>query len=376
MPRLRAASWARPLAPLFVLAAVIVIDLFGDRRYVILALSVISPMLAAILTGPRMTTVYAVVAVAVGSLLGARNGFYTGDYAGGVAAQVIRLCGIAVGGVLAVAASHDRTRREAKLKNITHVAEVAQRAILGAVPASSGELLLAVSYESAAAEASVGGDLYEVVDSPWGTRILIGDVRGKGLDAVRIASRVMGCFRVIARRVEDPAGVMAVLDGEVMEVSGPEDFVTAVFAEIDNGCLLMVNAGHPDPVLLRDGAIRLVPVASRQPPLGFGADGMVVTRYSLRSGDRLLFYTDGLTEARHPVTGEFFPLLSATEAALRHVSLEESLSVLVRQLRRWTASSLNDDVALLAAEVACPDGASRRRGVSSDLLAAGGMQRE
>jgi sigma-B regulation protein RsbU (phosphoserine phosphatase) len=50
-------------------------------------------------------------------------------------------------------------------------------------------------YHSAAEQAAVGGDLYEVLDSPWGVRLLVGDVRGKGLDAVRLANRVLGCFR-------------------------------------------------------------------------------------------------------------------------------------------------------------------------------------
>ncbi|SBW23511.1 Stage II sporulation protein E (SpoIIE) [Candidatus Protofrankia californiensis] len=339
------------LAPLLVLMAVVALHLAGHGRYIVLTLTVVSPMLAAILTGPRITTVYALAALLLASLLGVRTDLYNGDYGGGPAAQAIRLAGVAVGGVIAVVASHDRTRRETKLREITRVAEVAQRAILSAVPASSGGLRLAASYESAAAEASVGGDLYEVVNSMWGTRILVGDVRGKGLDAIQIASRVLGCFRVVARNTDDPAGVVAALDGEVVEVAGPEDFVTAVFAQIDQGRLLMVNAGHPDPVLLRNGVPRLVPVAVRQPPLGLGTDGAAIARHQLERGDRLLFYTDGLTEARNPGNGEFFPLIPAVESALRQASLDDCLVTLVRELRRWTTSSLNDDVALLVAEV-------------------------
>ncbi len=352
MPWLRSTGWVRRLAPMLVLMAVIALHLAGRGKYIVLTLTVVSPLLAATLTGPRTTMVYALAALLVAGLLGIHKDLYNGGYGGGPVAQAIRLAGIAVGGVIAVVVSYDRTRREAKLREVTRVAEVAQRAILGAVPASSGGLRLAGSYESAAAEASVGGDLYEVVNSMWGTRILVGDVRGKGLDAIQIASRVLGCFRVVARNTHDPAGVVAALDEEVVEVAGPEDFVTAVFAQIDQGWLLMVNAGHPDPVLLRNGATRLIPVAVRQPPLGLGTDGAATARHRLERGDRLLFYTDGLTEARNPGSGEFFPLLPAVEAALRQASLDDCLVTLVRELRRWTASSLDDDVALLVAEVA------------------------
>ncbi|WP_235490274.1 PP2C family protein-serine/threonine phosphatase [Frankia sp. AvcI1] len=335
------ASWGRSLIPLVVLLAVVVMDLTGDRRYVIITSLVISPLLAA--------------ALVFGALQAIPLGYYTGVGHDSLVAQIIRLAVIATGGAIAVAASRDRQRREVRLRDVTRVADVAQRAILGVVPARLGDLRLAVNYDSAAAQARVGGDLYEVTQTRWGVRILVGDARGKGLDAVRLASRVTATFRVLARHLADPEEIVAALDAEVVRSGGPEDFVTAVFAQIDGVRLELVNAGHPDPVLLRRGAPRLLAATGRRTPLGLGATGTTVVRSHLVAGDRILFYTDGLAEARRPHTREFFPVLPAAQAALGPARrLDAGLADLVAALGRWTEATLSDDVALLAAEFAPP----------------------
>ncbi|CAJ63396.1 putative membrane phosphatase [Frankia alni ACN14a] len=349
------ASWGRSLIPLVVLLAVVVMDLTGDRRYVIITSLVISPLLAAALTGPRVTAAYAGAALVFGALQAIPLGYYTGVGHDSLVAQIIRLAVIATGGAIAVAASRDRQRREVRLRDVTRVADVAQRAILGVVPARLGDLRLAVNYDSAAAQARVGGDLYEVTQTRWGVRILVGDARGKGLDAVRLASRVTATFRVLARHLADPEEIVAALDAEVVRSGGPEDFVTAVFAQIDGVRLELVNAGHPDPVLLRRGAPRLLAATGRRTPLGLGATGTTVVRSHLVAGDRILFYTDGLAEARRPHTREFFPVLPAAQAALGPARrLDAGLADLVAALGRWTEATLSDDVALLAAEFAPP----------------------
>jgi serine phosphatase RsbU (regulator of sigma subunit) len=337
------------IAPLLMLAAVAAVEL-SDRRYVILDLAVLCPVLAAALAGPRLTAGYAALALLVAALLGIPENLYDGP-GWERTAQAVRLGGVALGGLMAILASRTRVRRDRTLDDVRHVADVAQRAILAPLPRLPDGPRLAIRYESAAAQASVGGDLYEVVASPWGTRMLIGDVRGKGLEAVGAVSRVLGCFRFEAERVEDLGRVMTVLDAEVTKISGLEDFVTALLAQLAGMELILVNAGHPDPVLLRDDQAELLPVTTRQPPLGLGADGLNVTRVVLRAGDRLLFYTDGLAEARNPLTGEMLALVPAVRAAFTDAPLDDCLAALVRGVRRWTRSSLTDDVALLAVEI-------------------------
>ena len=82
-----------------------------------------------------------------------------------------------------------------RLAGVTLVADAAQRAILAPPPPRLGPVHLTARYHAAAAEAKIGGDLYEVVAGPASTRLLVGDVRGKGLKAVRTATVVLGEFR-------------------------------------------------------------------------------------------------------------------------------------------------------------------------------------
>ena len=79
----------------------------------------------------------------------------------------------------------------------------------------SGTLAVAGRYISATAAADIGGDLYEALDTPYGVRMIIGDVRGKGLDAVRLASIVLGSYRHVAYERADLRAIVADLDRAV-----------------------------------------------------------------------------------------------------------------------------------------------------------------
>jgi hypothetical protein len=150
---------------------------------------------------------------------------------------------------------------EQKLANVTSVAEVVQRALLPPLPRRVGPLELAVVYLAAAAEARVGGDLYEVARTPFGIRLVVGDARGKGLEAVEIAAGVLGVFREVAHGVYTLAEMARRLDASLArrpdagQADGSrrhEEFVTAMLAEIDPcaGRLTLYNCGHPSPILL------------------------------------------------------------------------------------------------------------------------------
>ena len=157
-------------------------------------------------------------------------------------------------GALAVILAHLRIRREQDLQHMTTIAETAQRAVLRVIPSSVGSLRFATRYVSATKEALVGGDLYEVVQIPDGVRVIVGDVRGKGLAAVQMAATVLAAFRRAAVLEVSLTAIAADLDNVVTAVAGDEDFVTAVLAEFhDDHSVTLVNCGHHPPLLLTNG---------------------------------------------------------------------------------------------------------------------------
>jgi len=269
---------------------------------------------------------------------------------------------------------------EQKLADVTSVAEVVQRALLPPLPARVGPLELEVVYLAAAAEARVGGDLYEVARTQFGIRLIVGDARGKGLDAVETAACVLGVFREVAHQVYTLAEAARRLDASLArrpdasraQGSGlHEEFVTAVLAEIDpcDGTLTICNCGHPAPILLSPGtpdspksrrsrhgrsgpSVTTVDVPSPAPPLRLlplGDCSAAGRTLRLRPGDALLFYTDGVTEARnarhrcYPLASRLTELAQASAGGIRPDLLER-----VREdLLLHAGAPLGDDAALV-----------------------------
>ncbi len=259
-------------------------------------------------------------------------------------AALIRFVGVAAGAAFAVAAARWREEREQKLTAVSHVAEVTQRAILTPLPPMLGDVRMASRYRSAAAEAVVGGDFYDAIDTPRGVRILIGDVKGKGLDAVRLAARVVGAFRLAALRDDGLDEVARDLHDCVLGGLDDEEFVTAVLVQFASlGTVEAVNCGHPPPMVISETPKPLVLNACC--PLGLG-DQFVVERVDLPSGARLLLHTDGILEARDG-GGRFFDLEAAVAAEASILDDEEFLDRLLEHVEVHTDNRLGDDLALV-----------------------------
>jgi sigma-B regulation protein RsbU (phosphoserine phosphatase) len=328
------------------LALIVVIlglDLVGGGNAELLGLLVSPPIVAASFVGPKRTAVVGLVALAAAIGYGRAVGV---DLLTG--AQGVPPVAIGAATVLSALVARVRVQREWRLRAVTRVAEVAQRALLGGVPAALGSLRLAVLYASASAEASIGGDFYEALETPYGVRLLVGDVRGKGLDAVRLTGVVLGSFRDAAQEHPDLAQVAAALDRSVTRAIGPEDFVTAVVVQVvTDGNAIVLNCGHPAPLLVRAGQATELDPPEPAPPLGLGPRPEPL-RLTLALGDRILLYTDGVSEAR--ARGAFFPLQAAAAFALVSADLEAGLESLWAELQRHVAGQLHDDVALLLVE--------------------------
>jgi sigma-B regulation protein RsbU (phosphoserine phosphatase) len=337
-----ATRWLGRVGPGVVLAFFTAVDVVGGRSVTVLALVVIAPLLAAAVRPVRVTMTYALLALVLAVALGFYDELYT---SGQLEAQLVRLFGVAFGGAVAVIACRAREQAQARLAHVELVAASMQQALLTQVPSRVGQVEVATSYRSADQDARVGGDLYEVVATPWGVRVLVGDVRGKGLDGVAMAARVLGAFRALSSRREHGEDVLDDLDGVVERLAEAEDFVTAVLLEIDGDELTVWNAGHPPPLLVRDGVVHRLEPDVPQPPLGL-ATRPAPQHHRLGAEDLVLVYTDGLVEAREPRSRTFFPLEEVAVRVLRPGDLSGGLQALGDEVSQW-AGGLSDDVAMV-----------------------------
>jgi serine phosphatase RsbU (regulator of sigma subunit) len=332
------------LVALLAATLVAILDLWTAGSAVLLGFLIAGPVRAADSVDARRTAALAAYATVLAVLLGVPDGIF------GTLDHVVRCLVVAFGGIFCAFIAERRSQRERALLRITRVAEVAQRAILRPVPSRAGRVTLAVRYLSAAEGSVVGGDFYDVAVTPHGVRLLVGDVKGKGLEAVQLASVVLGSFRQAAFTQPDLPSLAAELDRSASRQLGDEDFVTAVLAEFGpRGELKLVNCGHPPPLLLRGGAAR--PLADSPPttPLGLGPDP-AVERVTLAAADRLLLYTDGLMEARDGQGRPFEVDDRAAAELLATPSLDQALDRLVASVLRHAGGRLDDDLALVLAQ--------------------------
>lgn len=340
MPRTDDHRWT--IAAVTVVAVLAVLDLALGPDVHFTGSLVVAPFLASAMVSPRSTFGVFALAVVAGAVLAGVNDEGTFE-------STTRLIVVGAGGGLAVWLAARRERRERELATVTRVAEVAQQAVLTDVPARVGNLAFASRYLSASPVALIGGDLYEVVDCENGVvRAVVGDVRGKGLDAVRLAAVVLGSFREAALSLDRLADVASLMDRRLRRHLDTEDFVTAVFAEFrDDGRLTVVNCGHHPPLLVRGSGIELLSPRTATTPLGLDPvpESELTT---MAPGDRLLLYTDGLVEARTR-SGRMISLGHLTDT-LRHPRLDQALADLVATLEALVVGPIEDDLALVLAE--------------------------
>ncbi|GAA3938199.1 PP2C family protein-serine/threonine phosphatase [Streptomyces gulbargensis] len=259
-----------------------------------------------------------------------------------------------------------------RLASARVIAETAQKAVLPTPAERIGGLHCAARYEAAQADAFIGGDLFAVQDTPHGVRLVVGDVRGKGLDAVEAVAVVIGAFREAAEQERTLEGVAQRLERALARegtrrhgLDAFEGFTTAVLAEVPPGAgvVRIVNRGHPPPLLLRaNGGLETLEPGEAALPLGMGELAAWPDRADERAyppGATLLLYTDGLSEARN-AQGVFYDPAERLAGRI-FPGPEELLDALVDDVRRHTGGGATDDMALLAVSRPAAGQPERRR---------------
>ncbi|WP_329027619.1 PP2C family protein-serine/threonine phosphatase [Streptomyces sp. NBC_01423] len=329
--------------PVVVMVLVAVVDLTAGPGVGLLPLVSLGPAFAGLIGTWRRPALIGTAALLLCAGLGVYDGLFETRRGWTAMASVAGVT------LAAVAAAVTRGLREAELASVRSIAEVAQRVLLRPVPRRAGPCQVAVSYTSALAEARIGGDLYEVVASPYGVRVIVGDVQGKGLAAVETAALVLGAFREAAYDEPDLVALAARLERSVSRDMGEERFVTAVLAEIQEGVAVLLSCGHPAPMHVgSDGSVDFPQPPVHAPPLGLGLRGgedPQPYRIGFVPGEQLLFYTDGVSEARN-ADGAFYPLRERAWL-LRARDIDSALAALREDVVDHVRGPVEDDAAML-----------------------------
>lgn len=380
-PRERRRPWrpgrrALTAIPLALILAITLVDVLAPPNIHLGPLLIVAPALTASFAAAPATALVAALAVAAQVVIGVlRDGLFTANHE----TQVGALVAVST---LIVGLRVLRDRHERELAQVRSVSEAAQKVLLRPLPERIGPLHLASVYLAAEEEAQVGGDLYAAARTPGGTRLLVGDVRGKGLASLGDAALLLGAFRAAAHLHATLPELAAYLDGSVSwdlargdDRQDPEEreglgesgesFITAVVLDVpdDGTTVRLIDCGHPPPLLLpADPAAPLATLAAGRPapPLGLGElardggspeDLLAVYRvetFRLRPGDRLLIYTDGVIEARD-AQRRFYPLAERL-AGWRGERPDAVLELLRRDLLAHAGGHLDDDAAMVLVE--------------------------
>ncbi|MPY60244.1 PP2C family protein-serine/threonine phosphatase [Streptomyces spongiae] len=253
-----------------------------------------------------------------------------------------------------------------ELRQTRRGAGAARSTLLRPLPARIDGLATAAAQLPADPGAAVGGDLYDVIATDHGVRVVMGDVRGHGRGATGTVAALLGSFREVVHDEVELACVLRRLDralarhlreratvGPDTEAQVAEEFVTVLLLEIRrDGELRALNCGHPWPYLLSDGHVRHLTGADPLPPLGpfpLPTELPPVDCGRLRPGEALFLHTDGVTDARDG-QGRFFPLLATLSEVVRttsRISPHTVLRTVLTALLRHAGGAPTDDIALL-----------------------------
>jgi len=241
-------------------------------------------------------------------------------------------------------------RRDAKQQREFEDARLIQRGLLPAAMPQTAGVQLAASWQPAN---GVGGDCFDALTfTNGGVGLTIADVAGKGVPAALLMSNLQAAVRAFAQEGTAPGSVCTSVNRLLCRNMASGRFVTFCYVRIDTAGrrLTYANAGHNPPLLVRtSGQVDLL--APTGTVLGvFAESAYEQGDFAIAPGDRLILYTDGITEGRNPAGDEFGEDRLA-ETASRHRTLpaEEMLAAMLRDVEAFNAGKYEDDATLIVA---------------------------
>ncbi len=193
----------------------------------------------------------------------------------------------------------------------------------------------------------VGGDWYDFIpfdDGCWG--LVLADVSGKGTAAALLMSATRGILRSLATTCSGPGDVLGRLNRLLVEDFPSGKFVTMVYGVLNptNRTLTFASAGHLRPLLVDDRGARYLD-SERGLPLGLRAGDFSETQVQLPSGSRMVFYSDGITEATGPARDEEYGPRRLRDHVLRSEASAEDILEDVRKFAN--GEGLHDDATVI-----------------------------
>jgi serine phosphatase RsbU (regulator of sigma subunit) len=202
----------------------------------------------------------------------------------------------------------------------------------------------------------VGGDCFDYALNDRLLSVGIMDAMGHGVGSAMISALAVGSYRHDRREGRALEQMHKALDEVIATHSPPYAFATGQLAQLDldNGTITWTNAGHPPPMLVRGGRVIHELDCTPTPPWGLGSllpdAAPTIASEVLEPGDSVLFYTDGVIEARQP-EGDMFGVERLADLLGRYASdriePEESVRHIVSAILSYQADRLDDDATLV-----------------------------
>src|SRR5687767_13425216 len=237
---------------------------------------------------------------------------------------------------------HDQ-RQQKELED----ARLIQRGLLPTTVPQIGGVQLAVSWQPAS---GVGGDCFDTLPFDQGLGISIADIAGKGLPAALLMSNLQAAVRAFAHETAEPSSVCASVNRLLCRNMASGRFATFCYARVEPeaGRIVYSNAGHNPPLVVRAGN-RITPLSEGGMVLGIFPENVYAqAETAIATGDRIVFYTDGITEARNPEGDEYGEeRLAAAAIAARALPVEEIKDALFADVTAFSQGKFDDDATLI-----------------------------